>query len=111
MILFSKKCFYTNKKSDILVFVESPWVECKMELKINASRKRGISPKTGKEAVDFARGDPDKGLVCLFIYLNFIEVELVCNIVLISAVQHSESVIHIYVNIYIFSYYFHYDLL
>ena len=76
-----------------------------MELKINASRKRGISPKTRKEAADFARGDPDKGLVCLFIYLSFIEVELVCNIVLISAVQHSESVIHIYVNIYILSYF------
>ena len=67
-----------------------------MELKINASRKRGISPKTGKEAVGFARGDPDKGLVCLFIYLNFIEVELVCNIVLISAVQQN---IQLYITI------------
>ena len=100
MILFSKKCFYMNKKSDTLVFVEPPWVEYKMELKITASRKQWISPKTGKEAADFARGDPDNGLVCLFIYLNFIEVELICNIVLISAVQ--QWISYTYICKYIF---------
>ena len=44
---------------------------------------------------------------CFHFFLNFIEVELIYNVVLISAVQQSDSVIHIYILFHIL---FHYGL-
>ena len=48
--------------------------------------------------------------VYLFIYLfifSFIEAELIYNAVLISSVQQSDSIIHVYIHLHIL---FHYDL-
>ena len=42
--------------------------------------------------------------------LFLIEVQLIYNVVLIAAVQQSDSVIHIYIYTHSFSYSFHYDL-
>ena len=46
-------------------------------------------------------------LIILFVYF-FIEVELIYNVVLVSSVQQSDSVIHIYI---LFQILFHYRLL
>ena len=46
--------------------------------------------------------------VYLFVYFfSFIEAELIYNAVLISSVQQSDSIIHVYIHLHIL---FHYDL-
>lgn len=49
-------------KQKCVQLCRTPWVEFEMALEIKASRRLGVSPQRGKEAVGFTRGDPDDGL-------------------------------------------------
>ena len=41
------------------------------------------------------------------IFLSFIELDLICNVVVISAIQQSDSVIHIHISTFFFRFFSH----